>query len=96
MAWTYIVECRDGSFYVGSTTRLEARIEQHNRGSGASYTRSRRPVRLIWSAYFVRIDEAFAFEKQVQNWSRAKHFALIEGRYADLPGLARSKPRPAE
>ena len=48
MAWTYILECADGSFYVGSTTDLERRVSQHDRGEGADYTkpRRRRPVRL--------------------------------------------------
>jgi hypothetical protein len=45
MAWVYIVECRDGSYYVGSTTDLDRRIWQHNEGLGAQYTRHRRPVR---------------------------------------------------
>jgi putative endonuclease len=43
MPWTYILECADGSFYVGSTRDLEERVEQHNTGHGAAYTRRRRP-----------------------------------------------------
>jgi putative endonuclease len=91
MAWTYIIECADGTFYVGSTIDLERRISQHNRGEGPNYTRPRRrrPVRLVWAAQFDRVDEAFAYEKQIQNWSRAKRIALIEGRLGDLPALAR-------
>ena len=92
MPWTYILECADGSFYVGSTRDLEERVEQHNTGHGAAYTRRRRPVRLAWAAEFERIDEAYEFEKQVQNWSRAKRIALIEGRFDDLPGLASRSP----
>ncbi|HSV40208.1 MAG TPA: GIY-YIG nuclease family protein [Nocardioidaceae bacterium] len=88
MAWVYILECSDGSFYVGSTVNLENRIAQHNRGEGARYTARRRPVELAWAAELDRIDEAFTLEKQIQNWSRAKRQALIEGRFADLPGLA--------
>jgi hypothetical protein len=45
-------------------------------------------VRLLWAADFHRVDEAFAFEKQVQGWSRAKRRALVEGRLEDLPRLA--------
>ena len=96
-AHTYILQCRDGSFYVGSTTHLEARVHQHQEGLGAAYTRRRRPVTLVWSAWFETIPEAFAFEKQVQNWSRSKRLALIEGRLDELPGLAKkdfaAKPR---
>ena len=92
MAWVYILECSDGSYYVGSTTHIEARLEQHQSGvGGAAYTRRRRPLTLVWSYRFERVDEAFAFEKRVQNWSRAKRQALIEGRFDDLPGLARGR-----
>ncbi|WP_205473185.1 GIY-YIG nuclease family protein [Nocardioides sp. SYSU D00038] len=95
-AWVYILECADGSFYVGSTVNLDRRVQQHQEGTAAAYTRPRRrrPVRLAWAGDFARVDEAFAFEKQVQNWSRAKRIALIEGRWGDLPGLARGRSRP--
>ena len=88
MAWVYILECSDKSFYVGSTKDLELRMWQHQAGEGAAYTRRRRPVRLVWSLHFDRIDEAFDFEKRVQGWGRAKRLALIEGRLDDLPSLA--------
>ncbi len=86
----YILECADGTFYVGSTRDLLRRLAQHNAGEGAAYTRRRRPVVLRYAAEFTRIDEAFAREKQVQGWSRAKRLALIEGRTDDLPGLSGS------
>jgi putative endonuclease len=91
MAWTYILECADGSFYVGSTVDLDGRVSEHNLGIGAKYTRlrRRRPVKVVWSADFDRIEDAYHFEKQIQNWSRAKRIALIEGRFEDLPALAR-------
>ncbi len=94
MPWTYILECADGTLYVGSTTDLERRFSEHNLGLGAAYTRlrHRRPVRLAWAGEFARVDDAFRFEKQVQGWSRAKRMALIEGRFDDLPALA-SRPR---
>ncbi len=90
MAWVYILECADGSFYVGSTVNLDARISQHNAGEGAAYTRrrGRRPVKLVWAADFARVDEAYAFEKMVQGWGRKKRIALIEGRWEDLSALA--------
>jgi putative endonuclease len=95
MAWTYILECADGSLYVGSTTDLERRVSQHNLGIGAAYRRlrRRRPVRLVWAAEFQRVEDAFRYEKQVQGWSRAKRMALIEGRFHALPDLASRPPR---
>jgi putative endonuclease len=105
MPYTYILRCADGSYYVGSTFDLERRLFQHGTDTeGAAYTRSRRPVELVWAGWFDSIRAAYAFEKQVQGWSRAKREALIEERYADLPELAhapnrvewlaRSAPRP--
>ncbi|HET7196556.1 MAG TPA: GIY-YIG nuclease family protein [Nocardioides sp.] len=95
MPWTYILECADGSLYVGSTTDLERRVSEHNLGLGATYTRlrRRRPVRLVWAAEFQRVEDAFRYEKQIQGWSRAKRTALIEGRFGDLPDLASRPPR---
>jgi len=92
----YILECSDGSYYVGSTRDLEHRLGQHQNGIGCAYTSSRRPVKLVYAADFDRIDEAYAAEKQVQGWGRAKRLALIEGRFGDLPGLSRSSNKRAE
>lgn len=89
----YILECADGSFYVGSARDVHSRVEQHQLGLGAAYTRrpGRRPVRLAWATEFPNVGEAFQAEKQIQGWSRAKRIALIEGRLADLPALARGR-----
>jgi putative endonuclease len=93
MAYVYILECADGSYYVGSTRSLERRVWEHNVGLGSAYTRrpGRRPVVLVWSGECEHVAEAFALEKQIQNWSRAKREALIRGDFAALPGLAKKK-----
>jgi putative endonuclease len=90
MPWTYIVQCRDDTYYVGSTYELDRRVSEHNLGFGAAYTRPyrRRPVTLVWSAHFDRMDQAYWYEKQIQGWGREKRQALIEGRWEDLPALA--------
>jgi putative endonuclease len=93
MPYLYILECGDGTLYVGSTWNLELRLAQHQSGQGARYTSNRLPVKLVFSQDFDRIEDAFAREKQVQGWSRAKRVALIEGRMGDLPGLSRSRDR---
>jgi len=69
-----------------------AAAPEHQTGAGATYTRRRRPVRLVWHAFYDSIAEAYAMEKRVQGWSRAKRRALIQGRYGDLSELA-SRPR---
>ncbi|HSK48816.1 MAG TPA: GIY-YIG nuclease family protein, partial [Coriobacteriia bacterium] len=91
MAWVYMLRCSDGSYYVGSTTNLPARLIQHNNGGGATYTERRRPVVLVWAMEFDNVRDAFLAEKQIQNWSRAKREALIEGRLDDLPLLSRGR-----
>ncbi|MBS1698794.1 MAG: GIY-YIG nuclease family protein [Actinobacteria bacterium] len=89
MPHVYILRCADDSFYTGSTTDLVWRLEQHQQGFGGDYTRRRRPVELVWTAEFERVDEAFAWERRIHRWNRAKKLALIEGRYDDLQGWSR-------
>jgi predicted GIY-YIG superfamily endonuclease len=48
MAWMYILECADGSYYVGSTRNLDQRIMQHQSGKGSRYTSGRLPVKLVY------------------------------------------------
>ena len=90
MPYTYILECSDGTYYVGSTVDLERRLVQHGAGEGAEYTRRRRPVRVVWTAEFNSVRDAYFLEKQIQGWSHAKRRALIDGRFEDLPALART------
>ena len=94
MPFVYMLECRDRSFYVGSTWDLERRVSEHQQGVGAAYTSRRRPVRLVWHAAYDSVAEAYSMEKRVQGWSRAKRIALVEGRLGDLPGLSRRGGRP--
>ena len=89
MAWMYILECGDGSYYVGSTRNLDQRISQHMAGTGSRYTACRLPVRLVYGEEYQRIRDAYAREKQVQGWGRAKREALISGSFDRLPELAK-------
>jgi putative endonuclease len=84
----YILECSDGSYYTGSTTNLELRLQQHQNGEGANHTKKRLPVTLVYYEEYARIDEAFYREKQVQGWNRKKKEALINGNPELLPQLA--------
>ncbi|MHC3003303.1 GIY-YIG nuclease family protein [Gordonia sp. GN26] len=90
-AYLYILECSDGSLYVGSTRNLENRIQQHDSGRGSVYTRSRRPVRLVYRQEFEHVGEAYDAEVHLHGWSRAKRLALINGQFELLPELARKK-----
>ena len=89
MAWMYILECSDGTYYVGSTKDLEFRLSEHQAGKGAKYTSRRLPVKLVYSEEYERVVDAYTREKQVQNWSRAKREALIHGNPEMLPELAK-------
>ena len=94
MAYMYILECSDHSLYVGSTINLEARLWQHNEGEGALYTQTRRPVRLLYYEMYDRVEDAFRREKQVQNWSRVKRLALVQGHPENLPALIKKRFKP--
>ena len=85
----YILECADGSYYVGSTKNLERRISEHQQGLGAKYTSRRLPVKLVYGEEYDRVADAYAREKQVQGWRRAKREALINGDLELLPTLAK-------
>jgi putative endonuclease len=89
MPWMYILECCDGSYYVGSTKDLEHRLSEHQKGTGSNYTSKRLPVKLVHCEEYTRIDDAFYREKQVQGWRRAKREALINGEPGLLPVLAK-------
>lgn len=92
--YMYILQCADGSFYTGSTKELSLRIEQHKNGEGANFTANNLPVKLVYYETFDRIDEAFAREKQIQKWSRAKKIALIQGDIEKLKNLSNGKAVP--
>ena len=91
MAWMYIQKCADNSYYVGSTKNLDLRLSQHQSGKGSRYTSGRLPVELVYGEEYDRVTDAYAREKQVQNWGRAKREALINGEVEALPPLAKKK-----
>ena len=87
----YILKCANHKFYTGSTKNLERRLNQHQSGQGANFTKKHLPVELVYSETFERIDWAFYREKQIQGWSYKKKEALINGDLAKLKELSRSK-----
>ena len=90
--WLYILLCADGSYYIGITRAdLEVRIAQHQTGYFGGYTATRRPVTLVYSEHFERIEDAIAAERQLKGWSRAKKDALIAGRFDRLRALSRRR-----
>lgn len=89
----YILQCADGSLYVGSTSDLESRLQRHNEGRGCHYTTFRRPVVLVYSEELSTLTAALRREKQIKRWTAAKKHALIDGRLTDLKALSRCRVR---
>src|SRR6187549_410785 len=84
-AFVYLVRCADGSYYTGWTTDLARRVATHNRGVGARYTRSRRPVTL---AYYETLPDATAARKRevrLRRLSHAAKHALAEAHLLSIP-----------
>jgi len=75
--YVYILRCADGSYYVGHTDDLEIRFAAHQSGEIEGYTRSRRPVELVFQEQFPSRQDAFLRERQLKGWSRRKKEALI-------------------
>ena len=67
MNYTYIVKCSDGTFYTGWTNDLTRRMEAHNQGRGAKYTKARRPVTLIYYETFETKEEAMKREYAIKR-----------------------------
>ena len=87
--WAYMLQCADGSYYVGHTDELEVRLGAHQSGLIEGYTRKRRPLTLVWQQEFTERDEAFRAERRIKGWSRAKKEALIRGDWEALQLLSR-------
>ena len=78
MHYVYLVRCADSTLYCGWTTDLEKRVRAHNSGKGAKYTRSRRPVKLVYAEKFAEKQEALSREWHLKRLSRAEKNRLIE------------------
>lgn len=77
MNYTYIVKCRDNTYYTGWTKDLDRRMQAHNRGNGAKYTRSRRPVCLVYYEAYGTKEEAMRREREIKRMSRKEKEKLI-------------------
>lgn len=81
MNYTYILKCRDNSLYTGWTNDIDKRLKAHNDGKGAKYTKSRRPVELIYYEIYETKEEAMKREYAIKHMTRrAKEELLRNGR----------------
>ena len=77
MNYTYILRCRDGTFYTGWTNNLEKRLNCHNAGKGAKYTKARLPVELAYFETFQTKKEAMQREWEIKKMTRKEKIELI-------------------
>ena len=94
MHFVYILQCRDGSYYVGLTENVADRVQRHQDATGAAWTAARRPVSLMFEEEHPSETAAVARERQIKKWSRAKKEALIAGNLAALHDLSRRRKQP--
>ena len=87
MNYTYIVKCSDGTYYTGWTNNLEKRIQSHNSGTGAKYTRPRLPVTLVYYETFVTKQEGMRREYAIKQLTKKEKEKLVA--YHHLSSIAR-------
>jgi putative endonuclease len=80
--YVYILRCADDTLYCGWTTDLEARLATHNSGRGAKYTRSRRPVELVYSEAYDDRHDALSREWHIKRMSREEKLKLARAECA--------------
>ena len=88
MNCTYLLKCADGTLYCGWTNDPEKRLAAHNAGTGGKYTRSRRPVEMVWVERFETKREAMSREAQIKRMKRSEKLKLIGER---KPGKEKEK-----
>ena len=78
MFYIYILKCSDNTLYTGFTVDLKKRVEVHNAGLGAKYTRGRLPVTLEYHEEFDNRSDALKREYEIKQYSRDYKLSLIE------------------
>jgi putative endonuclease len=90
-AWLYSLRLKSGNLYIGATTDLEQRCQEHFQGKACKTTKVDSPVALVHSEEFETNVEARRREAQVKRWSRAKKEALVSGNMSKLRELSKSR-----
>lgn len=76
--YVYIVRCSDDTLYTGIAKDIDNRINQHNKGRGARYTKTRLPVELVYSEKLPAYTDAMKREREIKKFTRARKLKLIE------------------
>ena len=91
MNYTYMLKCSDGTLYTGWTNDLEKRVEAHNSGKGAKYTKARRPVELAYYEEFETLEQAMKREYAIKQLGRKEKQNLIAGKKVKLSDERKEK-----
>jgi len=91
MWYIYILLCKDGSLYTGSTTDISRRVKEHNTGKGGSYTKIHKPVEIIYKEACRNRSDAQTREAQIKRWTKTKKLALIAHNKTLLKELSKSR-----
>jgi putative endonuclease len=76
--YVYILQCVDGSFYTGYTKDLDERTRQHQNGTGAKYTKSHKPQRIVYFEVFGERSAAMKREREIKKFSRKQKVELMK------------------
>jgi putative endonuclease len=93
MAYLYILRLKSGGLYIGATTDLKQRYQDHQNGRACRTTKLDPPVKLIYSESLPTFSAARKREAQIKRWSRAKKEALVAGDIVKLQNLSKSKSK---
>jgi putative endonuclease len=77
MYYIYVLLCKDGSYYIGSTNDIHKRFQDHLNGRGAKYTKSHKPEKIIYREKFASKSEALKREAELKKWTKIQKAALI-------------------
>jgi putative endonuclease len=84
--YVYVLSCADGTYYTGYTTDVERRVDEHDAGDGAKYTRGRTPVELVHVERFETRSAAMSREHAIKCLDRDRKERLVEDGSTDVPG----------
>ena len=91
MYFVYVLRTRSNTLYIGVTQALHRRVDAHNSGRGAGWTKVHPGAQIVYSESYPTLGLARKREIQLKRWSRAKKEALIAGDVATLKNLSRCK-----
>ncbi|MBI2309804.1 GIY-YIG nuclease family protein [Candidatus Collierbacteria bacterium] len=78
MYFVYMLLCQDGSYYIGSSNNVEKRLKDHLNGKGGKYTKSHKPLKLVYQEALGNKSEALKREFQLKQWSRVRKEILAQ------------------